>query len=447
LKNILNIIIIFVCIFAFSCNVFAKTKTIGDINMSIENIKQQDRVLDYFIQLAEIPSPSLKEEKVANKIIKILSSKGIAVQKDNYGNVIAKLDANNSDKEPILLSAHMDVVGSDSPVNIRISADGKYLETDKTRTLGADNKAGVALILDVLSYFKEHPEIHHPMIEATFTRDEENGMSGAHNLDTSLITSQNALMLDGNDLGDCNISGASFTNLTVKVTDGKSGHSGNDIGDETRISANKVLAEIVNAIPQGVYKKDKFGVVTSINSGAIVGGSTGLYLMNEKDIENLNDANKIMDTIADNAYRNIISANAYVNYSIRSSEPENESKLKNEISNIIDKISKKYENNIKINYIFESHLPPFVKVCDDKFLDIIITAAKKNGMNPTPTSFHAGAETHVLQNEKLNKDGKHFKPLLLGIANILNMHSYDEKLDYKSLITGRNWVIDIITAE
>ena len=388
------------------------------------------------------------KEKTNEEIVtEILSSKGINVQKDSYGNVIAKLDANNSEKEPILLSAHMDVVGSDTPVNIRVSSDGKYLETDKKRTLGADDKAGAALILDVLSYFKEHPEISHPMIEAVFTRDEENGMSGVHNLDTSLITSQNALMLDGSDLGDCNISGAGFTNLTVKVTDGKSGHSGNDIGDETRISANKVLAEIVNEIPQGVYKKDKFGVVTSINSGAIVGGSTGLYLLNEKDIEKLEDANAIMNQIADKAFRNIIASNAYANYSIRSSEPDNENKLKQEISNKIDNIAKKYKDNIKINYTFETHVPPFVKVCDDAFLDIIIAAAKKNGMNTTPSSFHAAAETHVLQNEKLNKDGKNFKPLLLGVANILNMHSSDEKLDYKSLITGRNWVIDIIISE
>ena len=65
-------------------------------------------------------------------------------------------------------------------------------------------------------------------------------------------------------------------------------------------------------------------------------------------------------------------------------------------------------------------------------------------MNSKPTSFHAGAETHVLQNEKLNADGKKFKPMLLGIADIFNMHSPDEQVDWASLIKGRNWIIEII---
>jgi len=412
--------------------------------MSITELRKQDSVIDYFIQLAEIPSPSLKEDKVANKIVEILTANGINTHKDSYGNVLAKLEANNSKKEPILLSSHMDVVGSDEPVNIRISKDKKYIETDKTRTLGSDDKAGGAVIIDTLIYFKNHPEISHPTIEAVFTRDEELGMSGIENLDTTTIESQNALILDGADLGECDVSGASFTNLNVSVIDGKSGHSGNDIGDESRISANKVLAEIMNTIPQGVYKKDELGVVTSINSGAVIGGSSGLYLLSNKKDLNIENQTQIMDDISKKAFRNIISANAFASYSIRSSEPKNEKQLKEEISQKIDKISKKYEGNITVKYEFQTHLPPFVKDENEEFLAIVINAAKKNGLNSAPASFHAGAETHVLQNYKVNKNNKKFKPMLLGIANILNMHSENEMLDYKSLIIGRNWVRDII---
>ncbi len=415
--------------------------------MTLEEIRKQDRVIDYFLQLAEIPSPSLKEENVANKIIEIFNKKGIEAKKDNYGNVIARLEANNSNKNPVMLSSHMDVVGSDDKVNIRISSDGKYIETDKTRSLGSDDKAGGAVILDILIYLKEHPEISHPMIEAVFTRDEELNMTGIHNLDTSKITSQNVLILDGAYLGECDVAGASFTNLTVSVTEGKSGHSGNDINDETRINANKVLGEIINVIPQGVYKKNDLGVVTSINSGAIIGGSAGLYLLsNKKDLQ-ITDQNEIMNEIANKSFRNIISANAYASYSIRSSEPDNEEQLKQEISKNIDIIAKKYDGLIKVDYKFVNHMPPFVKDADEEFLNQVIDAAKKNGLNSTPASFHAGAETHILQNKKVNKDGKKFKPMLLGVANILNMHSADEMVDYKSLIQGRNWVRDIILAE
>ena len=49
----------------------------GEKRMTLEQIKKQDRVLDYFIQLAQIPSPSLKEDKVAQQIMSILNSKNI----------------------------------------------------------------------------------------------------------------------------------------------------------------------------------------------------------------------------------------------------------------------------------------------------------------------------------------------------------------------------------
>jgi len=444
MKKILNIFIIFLLVFAFQYQADAKIFSRGEKAMTLEQVKNQDRVIDYFIQLAQIPSPSLKEEKVADKIMEILASAGIDAQKDSYGNIMTKLDANNSQAEPILLSAHMDVVGSADPVNIRVSENGQYLETDKTRTLGADDKAGVATILDILVYFKEHPELSHPKIEAVFTRDEELGMTGIENLDTTKITSQNALILDGSDLGECNVAGASFTNLTIEITDGKSGHSGIDIADTDRISANKVLAEIIAVIPQGVYKQNEMGVITSINSGAIIGGSSGMYLLNNKDELNITSQNQIMKDIAHKSFRNIISANAYASYSIRSSEPENEEQLKQEISQGIDNIAKKYQGLIKINYEFETHLKPFVKDDNEAFLNTILSAATKTGLNSKPTSFHAGAETHVLQNEKLNANNQKFKPMLLGIADILNMHSADEKVDFRSLIQGRDWVKEII---
>lgn len=440
MKNFVLIIVVFLFAFFAVQSVGAKSIN-GGRKMSVEDVRNKDRVIDYFVELASIPSPSMKEEKVADKIVEILSAKGISVQKDSYGNVIARLEANNSSAEPVILSSHMDVVGSDDPVNIRVSKDGKYLETDKTRTLGSDDKAGGAVILDTLVYFKEHPEIPHPMIEGVFTRDEEFGMSGIENLDTTKLASQNALILDGSDIGECNVAGASFTNLTILVTDGKSGHSGIDIGDETRVSANKVLGEIIAKIPQGVYKQNELGTITSINSGAIIGGSVGMHLMSNKNNLVVTSQKQIMEDIASKSFRNIIAANAYATYSIRSSEPENEEQLKKEIQNIVDEISKKYEGKIKIEARFETHLKPFVKDDNEEFVNILINSAKKVGLNDTkPTSFHAGAETHVLQNSKLNKDGKKFKPLLLGIANILNMHSPDEQLDFESLIIGRNWI-------
>ena len=75
-------------------------------------------LIEIFETLVKIPSPSLSEDKVADKIIEILTTNNIEAKKDKTGNVIAKIKGNNPLKKPLILSAHMDVVGDDSPINI-----------------------------------------------------------------------------------------------------------------------------------------------------------------------------------------------------------------------------------------------------------------------------------------------------------------------------------------
>ncbi len=110
--------------------------------MNIETLRKEHKLLDIFCELAKIPSPSLQEGKVSRRILEYLEEAGVKVKFDHYGNVIAKVEATDNSKKPLLLSAHMDVVGDSSPVTIGLSS--RFIETDKTRTLGADDKAGVA---------------------------------------------------------------------------------------------------------------------------------------------------------------------------------------------------------------------------------------------------------------------------------------------------------------
>ena len=62
--------------------------------------------------------------------------------------------------------------------------------------------------------------------------------------------------------------------------------------------------------------------------------------------------------------------------------------------------------------------------------------AKSLGVKAEIGSFHAGAETHIYANN-VNSNGEKFIPFLVGLANVHNMHSADEDLDYKSMITGQ----------
>lgn len=425
--------------------------TKGVFIMNINTLRKEHNLINTFCELAQIPSPSLKEELVADKIIEILRELGVSAKKDDYGNVIAKLAATQGyeNTPALLLSAHMDVVGGSEPVNIRLSDCGKYIETDKTRTLGADDKAGAAAILSTIEdIVKEN--INHGPIEMTFTRDEELGMTGIRNLDTSILEAEYAIIIDGENIGEIETSGAGFTNAYIEVKTFLGGHSGMQIHDTRRVSAIKILSELVNSIPQGVYKKDESGTITSINAGSILGGGAGVYL-SEKFKHGLEETEKnefsednILGTICANAPVNVISTQACVSYSIRSSEPDNEEMLINEIKEHISRLNDKYRDLAEINLKTDKHLEPFVKQEDDTLVKIIEKAGKNIGISTKSKSFHAGAETHVFANEKENSYGRKFKPVIISAANLENIHSKNETLEWKSFLTGKNWLKEII---
>lgn len=404
----------------------------------MDNIRKEHKLIDLFCTLAQIPSPSLKEEKVTQKILSIFKENGIEAQKDSYGNIKAKITATDSTKKPLLLSSHMDVVGDDSPVNIRLN--GNIIETDKTRTLGADDKAGVAAAIMLAIELSKNKELKHGGLEIVFTRDEEQNMTGIHNLKMEELEAEHVLVMDADKLGQVQIAGADYTKLTLFVEGLKGGHSGIDIDDTTRLNAAKLVAELVNKIPQGVYKKDEYGVVTSINLGVIIGGGIETAIDNIKcsDIK----SNKYQNEILEKAITNVINTKAGATYSIRSSSRKYENELIKEIESIVDNFNKKYSQLALAKIETAEHLPPFEKSDDETMINVAKEASKNLNIDIEISSFHAGAETHIYANKE-NKYGTKFKPVLIGVADISNMHSSNEQMDYTSYLKGYELVKEI----
>lgn len=395
-------------------------------------------LITIFCMLVQIPSPSLHEEKVADKIIQLLSIKNITVKKDNYGNVIAKVKATDKNKESILISSHMDVMGDDSAVNIHYSDDKKYIHTDKTRPLGADDKAGAAVAIYLARQISQRTDLKHGGIELVFTRDEEKSMSGIKHLQMNELLSQYALVLDGDKLGNFEVSGAGYSHINLKVKTLIGGHSGIDIGDDKRLNALKLISEIMNEIPQGVYKRDSYGVVTSINAGAIVGGDGINSCVKNLIAEKIKNDDYI-SYIVKNSANNIINTQAQAFYSIRSSNKLFEKELLNQIQNTVEKYNKKYAGLAEIEAVYDIHLEPFEKPEGDLLEQIAQKAATKINLPIKIQSFHAGAETHIYSG-KLNKNSQKIKPVLIGAANIYNMHSANEYVDVESLQRGYEFV-------
>jgi len=411
--------------------------------MNLIDLRKKNEVLDVFCSLVQIPSPSLKEEKVAEWILDFCNENNINARKDTYGNVYISVAATDETKEPIMISAHMDVVGDDSPIELEF--DGQFIKA-KGRTLGADDKVGVACGLMLAKELvnkgltsspaltlKEGADFAHGGLEVTFTRDEETGMSGAENLEFEKMQSKYILVCDADKLGQLQVSGASYTNAKITVRSFKGGHSGIDIGDETRLNAAKLISELLAEFPQGAYYKDATGVITSCNLGALVAG--GIQNSVASIVEKGVKSNDYITEIMKKTSTNIINVLGMASYSIRSASVAKENELKELMVSIIDKFNKKYENLANAEIEFEVHLLPFERVEDDMVEKAFIQGSQKAEVDYDISSFHAGAETHIYC-QKQNKNGKTFAPFLLGLANIYNMHSADEKVDFDSIIKG-----------
>lgn len=397
--------------------------------VKLDDLRKENEVLDIFCNLVTIPSPSLKEDKVIDWILKFCVSNNIAGRTDDYGNVYIQVPATDETKEPIMLSSHMDVVGDDSPINLLF--DGQFIKADG-RTLGADDKVGVASALMLAKEIKDM-KISHGGLEITFTRDEETGMSGVEHVEYDKIQSKYILVCDADKLGQLQISGASYTNAKITVRGLKGGHSGIDIGDETRLNAAKLIAELLAEFPQGAFYKDETGVITSCNLGAIVAGGVqnSIASIVEKGVK----TNDYITEIFKKTSTNIINTLGMASYSIRSASVSKEDELKTLMSSIVEKFNKKYENLAFADITFELHLPPFEKADDDRIEIAHTKACAKAGIQNKIESFHAGAETHIYCHNK-NANGETFMPSLLGLADVYNMHSAEEKVDYQTLLKG-----------
>ena len=378
----------------------------------ISEIRKKYELVDLFCNLAEIPSPSLHEEHVAGWIKNYCAERGIHAENDSYGNVYVNIPANDASKQSLLLSAHMDVIGDDSPVVTYLDGD---LIRAEGRTLGGDDKAGVANALYFASQLVKS-DIKHGGLELFFTRDEESGMSGIHNADFKKLRSKYILVCDSDTLGQLEVSGASYTLATIKIKSAKGGHLGIDIGDKTRHNAAKLVAELVNNLPQGVFYEENGFVITSCNIGGIQAGKPEVT--------------------------NIINTDALVTYSIRSASRAKEAELKAEMEAEVKRFNDKYAPFANAELTFAEHLPPF-EASDDKFIPEVFKKAGANlGSDVKVSSFHAGAETHIYANET-NAQGEKFLPYLIGLATVCNMHSREENLDYKSLLKGQELLSEI----
>lgn len=165
----------------------------------------KERLVNNFIEMIKIYSPSKKEGKFAQYLINLLSDMDAYIYLDEgykeYGGdaptIIAKLSG-ELEGEGVTLCAHMDVIEPNLDVNPII--EDNIIKTDGTTTLGGDDKGGIASIIEALRVIKEE-EIPHRDIYVVITPCEEIGMIGAKYLNWDKVPedmqpSKNMIVID-----------------------------------------------------------------------------------------------------------------------------------------------------------------------------------------------------------------------------------------------------------
>lgn len=239
--------------------------------MDFKNI-QPTALWQHFADLNAVPRPSKKEERVIAFMKSFGEELGLQTTIDGCGNVVIKkpATAGMEDRQTVILQSHLDMVHQKNASTvfdfdlqgIEMYQDGDWIRAKGT-TLGADNGIGVAAIMALLS----STTIPHPSLEAFFTIEEETGMTGAKEMDSSLLSGTILLNLDTEDDDELSVgcAGGIDTNthysfkpvaiapgyhtLAIKIEGLLGGHSGMDI-DKGRGNANKWMARLLWELSQ-----------------------------------------------------------------------------------------------------------------------------------------------------------------------------------------------------
>lgn len=180
-------------------------------------------VVQTFLDLVQIDSPTGEESQVASYIDDYLARISIPSHIDSSGNVVARLEGNEN-FEPHLLAAHMDTVEPGKVIRPMIDQKG-WIRSDGTTILGADNKAGIAIILQSLSEVSTLPQYSRLPLDIVFTVSEESENIGALNLDYEKIRAKQGYSLDtAGPIGGLTIASPAYTRFTVEIL-GQSAHA------------------------------------------------------------------------------------------------------------------------------------------------------------------------------------------------------------------------------
>jgi tripeptide aminopeptidase len=235
---------------------------------NLRAVTDHQRILDRFVRLCEIASPTGSERAVADEVIGELRGLGVEADEDGAagparagsGNLIARIPGEGD--AWAMFCAHMDTVPHDGPIEVVLD-QGVFRSRGET-ILGADNKAAVTVLVELAArHVKAKPPVG---LELVFTVAEEDGLRGAKELDLEGLRARFGFILDhASPVGEVITAAPTYERLTGEF-EGTEAHSG--IRPEAGRSAIQAAAVAISRMELGRLDEG-----TTANIGVIHGGT------------------------------------------------------------------------------------------------------------------------------------------------------------------------------
>ena len=239
----------------------------------------QERMAATFTALCEIDSPSKQEGKVAEYLKDIFTELNTEVFEDgsaletgsDCGNLLVRFNG-GLDRESIFLNCHMDTVLPAEGVKV-VQQEEVFTSQGET-VLGGDDKAGIAVLIEVMRTLSEN-NIPHGPVELVFTTCEEIGLLGVKAFDPALLQAKTGYALDTTGVHKV-ITGAPAANRFVAEISGVAAHAG--LNPEEGISAIQLAAKAIAGLELG-----RLDFESTANIGLVEGG-TATNIIPEKAV-------------------------------------------------------------------------------------------------------------------------------------------------------------------
>lgn len=233
---------------------------------------KRKRLVNEFIELVQIDSETKYEGEIAKVLKQKFTELGLEVLEDQAkektgheaNNLICNLRGNVKEADTIFFTSHMDTVTPGKKVKPTIQDN--YITSDGTTILGADDKAGIAVLLETIRTLKEN-NIDHGDIQFVITVGEESGLVGAKAIDTNLLQAKYGYALDSDgEVGSLIVAAPYQSKIKAKIY-GKSAHAG--VEPEKGVSAITVAAKAIAQMKLGRIDEETTANISYFHGGKI----------------------------------------------------------------------------------------------------------------------------------------------------------------------------------